>query len=116
MKTLIVILASLLLLSSQSIAAYRITKCQIESNGEATYKGTCLFLPDTKGSFSLENPIKNKPLTNDVIMVSVTLVEKGIAEVQGLTVDGINSRWGEAKRSLKDKACWEGDDFKVCAW
>lgn len=28
----------------------------------------------------------------------------------------MNSRWGEAKRSSQDKACWVGGDFKVCAW
>ena len=49
-------------------------------------------------------------------MVSVDIIEKGVAEVRGLTKDGINSRWGSAKRDLKDKACWKGDDFKVCAW
>lgn len=35
--------------------------------------------------------------------------------VRGLTSEGINSRWGEAKRSKKDKSCWIGEDFKICA-
>jgi len=103
-------------IGSQSIAADRKVKCQIDSNGEPTYKGSCLFLPDTKGSFSLANPAKGKLLTGTISMVSVTVIEKGVAEVRGLTTDGVNSRWGEAKRSLKDKACWQGEDFKVCAW
>jgi hypothetical protein len=93
--------------SSTAIAADRKVKCQIDSHGEPSYKGTCLFLPDTNGSFSLENSTKDKPLTGAIRMVSVTIIEKGVAEVRGLTADGINSRWGEAKRSSKDKACWK---------
>ncbi len=112
MKNLITALIALLLVNGQSIAKDRVIECQVN-----TYNGSCLFLPDTpKGSFSLTNPDKNKRLTDTISMVNVTIIEKGIAEVSGLTKDGINSRWGEAKRSSTDKACWEGQDFKVCAW
>ncbi len=111
MKILIALLAASLL-SSQALAADRVVNCQIN-----TYKGSCLFSPDTpKGSFSLANPDKDKPLTEAIILVSVTVIEPGVAEVSALTAEGINSRWGEAKRSSKNKACWEGEDFKVCAW
>jgi hypothetical protein len=75
-----------------------------------------LFVPDTNGSFALLNPQKNKSLLSGITDVSVFIIEKGVAEVRGLTTDGINSRWGEAKRSTEDKACWVGEDFKVCAW
>jgi hypothetical protein len=117
MKFLMTVLTLVLLASFSSIAsADRIVKCQIDSGNETIYKGKCLFIPDTKGSFGLAHPQKNKPLTDVITMVSVTIIEKSIAEVRGLTSDGINSRWGEAKRSAKDKACWVGEDFKVCAW
>lgn len=46
---------------------------------------------------------------------SVDIVETNQAEVRGLTSKGINSRWGEAKRSRKQPSCWVGEDFKVCA-
>jgi len=112
MKILIAALTASLLISSQAIAADRVVKCQVN-----TYKGSCLFSPDTpKGSFSLTNPDKNKPLIDNIGVVNVTIVEPGVAEVSGLTTEGSNSRWGEAKRSSKEKACWEGEDFKVCAW
>ena len=110
------LVTALVFVSSTAIAADRKVKCQIDSYGEPSYKGTCLFLPDTNGSFSLENLTKGKPLTGTVSMISVTVIEKGVAEVRGLTTEGINSRWGAAKRSSKDQACWEGEDFKVCAW
>lgn len=111
MKILITLLTAALL-SSQALAADRVVKCQVN-----TYKGSCVFSPDMpKGSFSLANPDKDKPLNEGITLISVTVTEPGVAEVSGLTAEGINSRWGEAKRSSKDKACWEGEDFKVCAW
>jgi hypothetical protein len=116
MKKSIPLLTVLLLISGSTIAADKIVKCQIDSAGEQAYKGKCLFIPDTKGSFALANPQKNKPLFDGITDVSVFIIEKGVAEVRGLTTDGINSRWGEAKRSTEDKACWVGEDFKVCAW
>jgi hypothetical protein len=122
MKTITQLLAiALLAISNHALAKDRIVKCQIDSNGESgktetIYKGSCVFIPDTKGSFGLANPVKDKPLTDTINMVNVIMIKKGVAEVRGLTMDGINSRWGEAKRSVKDKGCWEGVDFKVCAW
>jgi hypothetical protein len=46
--------------------------------------------------------------------VSVALL-RGMAEVRGLTVDGINSRWGSARRNVNNPACWDGADFQICA-
>ena len=116
MKNILLILTALFL-SAPSVAADRVIKCQVDSSdGAASYKGMCVFSPDTNGSFSLSNPVAGKPLLDGLSVVTVTLVSKGLAEVFGLTREGINSRWGEAKRSQTDKACWEGEDFKVCAW
>jgi len=47
--------------------------------------------------------------------VNVYILEKGHAQVRGLTTDGINSMWGNAKRSTQDRSCWVGSDFKICA-
>ncbi len=112
MTILPAMLVAMLLINHQANAKDRVVKCQVSE-----YQGSCLFTPDTpNGSFSLSNSDPNKPLTETINTVTVTIIEKGLAEVSGLTADGINSRWGEAKRSTKDKACWEGEDFKVCAW
>lgn len=48
--------------------------------------------------------------------ISVYILKPGVAEVRGLTTGGINSRWGEARRSNSDKACWLGTDFSICAY
>lgn len=95
-------------------AADKIAKCEIESGAVKVFNGKCKFMAEAGGSFSLSN-FTEKPLFDEVTIVSVTIVGKGIAEVRGLTISGNNSRWGEAKRSAKDSACWVGSDFKICA-
>ncbi|TAK59674.1 hypothetical protein [Methylobacter sp.] len=75
-----------------------------------------VFSLEKGGSFSLRNADKSKTILEGITDVSVYIIEKDIADVRGVTTDGINSRWGEAKRSTKDKACWIGSDFKICAW
>jgi len=50
-----------------------------------------------------------------VVLISVTMISPGVAEVRGLTRAGINSRWGEARRSTQDRSCWTGSDFQICA-
>ncbi|CAH2031323.1 hypothetical protein [Trichlorobacter ammonificans] len=96
-------------------AAEKVVSCEVYSNNQPAYTGTCLFIPEAGGSFVLSHTVKGKPLVGEVTDISVTIVEKGVAEVRGLTKRGNNSRWGEAKRSQNNKACWEGADFKVCA-
>jgi hypothetical protein len=91
--------------------------CQVESGGKPAFKGKCRFTPDgSTGSFSLQSRNRQGALFGSILVVSVSIVGRGIAEVRGLTKDGINSRWGEARRSTKQPACWVGEDFKVCAW
>lgn len=92
----------------------KLVKCEIHTAGKMAFSGKCIFTPDTSGSFSLSD-FNEKPLLEGILVVSVTLIDKGAAEVSALTVNGNNSRWGVAKRSTKDKACWLGSDFKICA-
>lgn len=95
-------------------AAARPAKCVVIGNGMTPYRGTCKFARDDGGSFALE-PI-GKSGFDGVTIVSVAIVSPGVAEVRGLTRDGINSRWGEAQRSKTDPACWLGSDFKICVY
>ncbi len=119
-KATAILTITLLAVSTQLYAKDRTVKCQIDSNGstgklETVYNGSCLFIPDGKnGSFSLTNPDKSKPLTDTIVAVNVSITKKGLAEVAGATTVGGSSRWGEAKKAAK--GCWEGQDFKVCAW
>jgi len=107
---LVVMAQSVLLLD----ASARPAKCVVIGAGMTPYKGSCNFTPDAGGSFAIE-PI-GKPGFDGVTIVSVSIVSPGVAEVRGLTRDGVNSRWGEAQRSKSDPACWVGDDFKICVY
>lgn len=78
--------------------------------------GPCRFLPEGKGgSFSLAALDERAPLYPGILTVTVSVTGPGKAEVRGLTAEGIASRWGEARRSKADPACWTGSDFEVCA-
>jgi hypothetical protein len=96
----------------------RVVDCYVESAGKIEMNGKCLFTREKGGSFGLENVNRDKPLFGEILVLSVTMVSPGIAEIRGLTKQGINSRWGEARRSRSDSACWEDsefNEFKICA-
>lgn len=58
-----------------SFGADKIAKCEISSGKTIDYKGKCLFMPDEPGgSFSLSSIQKDKPLYDDILVVSVTIV------------------------------------------
>ncbi len=97
-----------------SAAEARNAQCMIVSNGESRFEGVCDFIADRDGSFSVGKARGHKFL--DIDPISVVMVSPGVAEVRGVTRDGINSRWGDAKRSRSDPACWIGEDFKICVY
>jgi hypothetical protein len=87
----------------------------VESAGKVELNGPCRFKSEAGGSFRLENVDRAKPLFGQTLTVSVSIVSPDAAEVRGLTAQGNNSRWGAARRSTRDRACWDGSDFSVCA-
>jgi hypothetical protein len=96
----------------------RVVECHVESAGKIEMNGKCLFTREKGGSFGLENVDRDKPLFGEILVLSVSIESSGIAEVRGLTKRGNNSRWGEARRSKSDSACWEDskfNEFKICA-
>ncbi len=50
-------------------------------------------------------------LFDEVMLLTVAEVLPGVAQVYGITKNGCNSRWGEAKFNGK---CWVGSDFQIC--
>jgi hypothetical protein len=93
----------------------RVVDCYVESAGKIKANGKCLFTGEKGGSFSLENVDYDRPLFGEIQVLSVSIESSGISEVRGLTSRGNNSRWGPARRSSSDSACWQGSDFKICA-
>jgi hypothetical protein len=98
--------------SNGAEAKPRAATCAIKSNGNADYRGPCAFEAERGGSFTIAPSGKRR--FPGVTSISLHVVEPGLAEVRGLTRDGINSRWGEARRSRRDRACWQGSDFSIC--
>jgi hypothetical protein len=105
---------AMLALASAAHARPRTARCAI-STEEAPYRGPCRFLPSGGGSFALE-PVRGHRFFGEITGISVEMTGRGEAEVRGLTTSGVNSRWGAARRSRRDPACWEGQDFSVCAY
>ena len=112
--------ASALALTAASAQA-RGAQCRIFGSGDTISDDywPCVFLPenDGKGSFSLASADgPDTEVARGAVVVNVTIIAKGVADVQGLTRDGINSRWGTAKRAPESgDGCWDGADFEVCA-
>src|SRR5262245_6871403 len=71
----------------------RLVECRVETGGKVEVNGRCQFTPEQGGSFTLEHANRGRPLFGDILMVSVFIVEPGVAEVRGLTRAGVNSRW-----------------------
>lgn len=116
------LLALLALAPGMAEAKGRVVSCAITSlpDNAVQFKGKCLFLPDGGGSFTLMDKAGGERFYGSIGMVSVSLTGKDAAEVSGLVLDpglgGHNSRWGAARRSARDGACWDGADFRICAW
>ena len=110
-----IVLLVLLLIAPLVANADKQAKCIITSHKTVVFNDKCLFMPEENGTFSLSNLNKNTPLYGDITLVTVAVIKGGVAEVRGLTTTGINSRWGNASRSTKDKSCWVGSDFRICA-
>ncbi len=115
-KTAIALAIVLLALAPAAASAQeRLVGCSIDSDGKRMFDGRCRYIPDQGGSFALAHANPNRPLYGRILSISVFIVSPGVAEVRGLTDAGNNSRWGEARRSRQDAACWVGSDFTVCA-
>lgn len=116
MKSLILAALAMLVVSESAAEAKpRKARCVLKAAGAPDYRGPCRFSPEQGGSFTIE-PGRRRAFGNGVTSISASLLAPGLAEVRGLTRDGINSRWGEARRSRRDRACWLGSDFSICVY
>jgi hypothetical protein len=115
MKFTVAAAAFLLPLLAAATADAKGARCAITADDGGSYRGPCSFAAEGKGSFTV-TPSKSRFLMGEITALSVAIVGPGLAEVRGLTRDGINSRWGEARRSRRDKACWDGETFRICVY
>jgi hypothetical protein len=94
-------------------------RCDIRTDSGA-YAGSCEFTATKGGSFSIAPIGRPEFFAHAKDDPGITLISAEIrgsaAEVSGQTTDGIDSRWGKANRSPRDRACWVGEDFSICVY
>jgi hypothetical protein len=111
----ILFFTGMLLILAEKSAQAKEVQCLIKGQeNQVVFRDKCIFKQfGGNGSFYIE---AKSGLIYGRESISVAIIKPGIAEVRGLTTAGINSRWGEARRSNSDKACWIGDDFTICVY
>jgi hypothetical protein len=95
-------------------AQAKIARCVIDSEG-TSYRGPCQYNVARGGTFTL-TPVRERTFAGGALSITVYMVRPGVADVRGLTEAGVNSRWGRAVRTRRDRACWAGEDFTICAY
>lgn len=111
--------AGLALLAFGAPASAKDGRCVVKTH-DGSYGSACTFSRSAGGSFSV-GPVgrpdffDHAPGDPGITTVSVEVAGK-TAQVHGLTTDGVDSRWGAARRSRKDRACWLGEHFSVCLY
>jgi hypothetical protein len=98
-------------------AEAKIARCVIVVEGRVGLDGPCNFQSEGRGgSFSLAAVNPQNWLMRDAGTMSLWVTKPGIADV--FVVQERASRWGKARRSKTDKACWIGieSSFKICAY
>jgi hypothetical protein len=95
-------------------ALAKTARCVIKTSDGAPYRGPCKFQLDPGGTFTVA-PIGRDVFFPRILAISVE-IDGDNTDVRGLTTDGINSAWGPAHRSARDRACWVGADFSVCVY
>ena len=92
----------------------RPARCVIDAAGAPRWSGACRFQAERGGSFTIM-PGRGR-FAGGTTSISLDIVRPGLAEVRGVNALGINSRWGQARRSPRDRACWIGADFSLCVY
>jgi hypothetical protein len=104
-------------LAAVTPAQARIARCVVIVESRSLLDGPCEFRSeDRDGSFSLAAVNAQDWLMPDAGTISLWVTKPGLAEV--FVVQARSSRWGQAKRSKTDRACWIGAEgsYKICAY
>lgn len=104
------------LLLSPAVSHAKAAQCVIESERQ-TFEGPCNFRAEKGRSFTITPSDPAWPFFDAYASITVQVTAPGYAqEVRSLSADPSpsNSRWGEARRSTKNAACWVGRGFKIC--
>ena len=87
--------------------------CSITSGGEVFIADDCMVSRNSDENniwFVLERE-NGEPLLEEILAVTIYVINPKTVMVTGLTKNGNNSRWGEA---VRQKDCYTGSDFRIC--
>jgi hypothetical protein len=110
--------AALLASAATAAGPVRTVRCDIWQRNAIQYDGPCSLRPEGGGSFSLTFPHSEEAESLEqyhVTRIRVRLVRPRVAQVSEPDRRADPS-WGRAIRSRRDRACWEGDYWHVCAY
>jgi hypothetical protein len=117
MKLLLLITIVIVGVALASPAHAKAARCVVTVEKRTIIDGPCSFqAEDGDGSFSLAAVNPQAWLTSEVGSLALWVKKPGFGEV--FVVGERASRWGTARRSKTDKACWIGSagNFKICAY
>lgn len=86
--------------------------CQIADHGKIYHRGVCFFQADTDGSFVVTTG-------NAKYSAVVNLANGDFAQAMWTEEPFASRMHGQShtvEQSADDPACWENDEFSVCAW
>ena len=112
---LVALLAAPATIATPADAAPRAARCLLTSTGIVPYRGPCLFEARRGGSFTVSRS-RRRPFRGPIVAISVEVTSPGVGEAYGLSSEGENASWGTVRRSRSDAACWEAEEFAICAY
>ena len=118
---ILVIAALAVVAAAPAFAGGKTAKCLLQVDGVKYIDGKCEFSADADGSFSISSIKKADtrigPIPEYYAMVNV--YEPGVASGSWNGepfASHAHSNFGELRRSTSDRACWENEKARICAW
>ena len=97
-------------------------RCVITGEGHS-YSGPCNFTVSKGGGFMIQAPSRKSLFLGSYSDMIVDVTSPGQADVVqlGLPYSGggggqAHALWGPSQRSTTEKACWVGEDYKICVY
>lgn len=101
---------------SKADADSKTAECKIKSHpADTEFKGECEFIPSGGGSFSVVRS-SGEAFVDGITEFVLELDTKTVAGFSARSADGELNYLGSAERSTVDAACWDAENYTVCAY
>ena len=101
---------------SKADADSKTAECKIKSHpADTEFKGECEFIPSGGGSFSVVRS-SGEAFVDGITEFVLQLDTKTIAGFSARSDDGELNYLGSAEKSTVDAACWDAENYTVCAY